>query len=82
MSDSVRPHRRQPTRLLCPQDSPGKNTGVGCHEEEVLRGDMEEWGRWEMGRIKGQGRRKPGEGDGKKEEGRRDGGLTGGKEGR
>ena len=31
MSDSVGPHRRQPTRLLCPQDSPGKNTGVGCH---------------------------------------------------
>ena len=31
MSDSVRPHRRQPTRLLCPRDSPGKNTGVGCH---------------------------------------------------
>ena len=31
MSDSVRPHRRQPTRLLCPLDSPGKNTGVGCH---------------------------------------------------
>ena len=31
MSDSVRPHRRQPTRLLCPCDSPGKNTGVGCH---------------------------------------------------
>ena len=31
MSDSVRPHRRQPTRLLRPQDSPGKNTGVGCH---------------------------------------------------
>ena len=30
MSDSVRPHRRQPTRLLCPWDSPGKNTGVGC----------------------------------------------------
>ena len=29
--DSVRPHRRQPTRLLCPWDSPGKNTGVGCH---------------------------------------------------
>ena len=28
---SVRPHRRQPTRLLCPWDSPGKNTGVGCH---------------------------------------------------
>ena len=31
MSDSVRPHRRQPTRLSCPWDSPGKNTGVGCH---------------------------------------------------
>ena len=31
MSDSVRPHRRQPTRLCCPWDSPGKNTGVGCH---------------------------------------------------
>ena len=31
MSDSVWPHRRQPTRLLCPWDSPGKNTGVGCH---------------------------------------------------
>ena len=25
------PHRRQPTRLHCPWDSPGKNTGVGCH---------------------------------------------------
>ena len=31
MSDSVRPHRRQPTRLPCPWDSPSKNTGVGCH---------------------------------------------------
>ena len=31
MSDSVRPHRRQPPRLPCPWDSPGKNTGVGCH---------------------------------------------------
>ena len=31
MSDSVRPHRWQPTRLPCPWDSPGKNTGVGCH---------------------------------------------------
>src|SRR5574337_811198 len=31
VSDSVRPHRRQSTRLLCPWDSPGKNTGVGCH---------------------------------------------------
>ena len=31
MSDSVRPHRQQPTRLHHPWDSPGKNTGVGCH---------------------------------------------------
>ena len=31
MSNSVRPHRRQPTRLPRPWDSPGKNTGVGCH---------------------------------------------------
>ena len=30
VSDSVQPHRRQPTRLLRPWDSPGKNTGVGC----------------------------------------------------
>jgi len=27
----VRPHRWQPTRLLCPWDFPGKNAGVGCH---------------------------------------------------
>ena len=25
------PHRQKPTRLPCPWDSPGKNTGVGCH---------------------------------------------------
>ena len=31
VSDSVRPQRRQPTRLPHPWDSPGKNTGVGCH---------------------------------------------------
>ena len=31
MSDSVRHHRRQPTRLPRPWDSPGKNSGVGCH---------------------------------------------------
>ena len=30
-TDSVRPHRWQPTRLPCPWDSPGKNTGVDCH---------------------------------------------------
>src|SRR5574340_884486 len=31
MSDSVRPHCLLPNRLLRPWDSPGKNTGVGCH---------------------------------------------------
>ena len=31
MSGSVQPHGLQPTRLLHPRDSPGKNTGVGCH---------------------------------------------------
>ena len=31
LHDSVQPHRRKPTRLPCSWDSPGKNTGVGCH---------------------------------------------------
>ena len=31
MSNSVRPHRWQPTRHPCPWDSPGKNTGMHCH---------------------------------------------------
>ena len=31
MCSSVQPHKRQPTRLPCPWDSPSKNTGVGCH---------------------------------------------------
>ena len=31
LSDSVRPHRWKSTRLPRPWDSPGKNTGVGCH---------------------------------------------------
>ena len=31
MSDSVQPHKWQPTRIPRPWDSPGKNTGVGCH---------------------------------------------------
>ena len=31
LCDSVRPCGRQPTRLSRPWDSPGKNTGVGCH---------------------------------------------------
>ena len=31
VSNSVQPHRRQPIRLPCPWDSPGKNAGMGCH---------------------------------------------------
>ena len=31
MSDFLQPHGLQPTRLLCPWNSPGQNTGVGCH---------------------------------------------------
>ena len=31
MSDSLQPCALQPTRLFCPWDSPGKNTGVDCH---------------------------------------------------
>ena len=31
ISDCMQPHRRQPTRLPHPWDSPGKNTGMGCH---------------------------------------------------
>ena len=31
LSDSLRPHGLLPTRILCPWDSPGKSTGVGCH---------------------------------------------------
>ena len=30
-ADSSGAHGLQPTRLLCPWDSPGKSTGVGCH---------------------------------------------------
>ena len=41
VSDSVRPQRRQPTRLCCPWDSPGKNAGVGCHF--LLQYDLPRW---------------------------------------
>ena len=36
MSNSVRPHRWKPTRLLHPWDFPGKSTGVGCQTEEPV----------------------------------------------
>ena len=36
VSSSLRSHGLWPARLLCPRDSPGKNTGAGCHA--LLRG--------------------------------------------
>ena len=38
MFNSLRPRGLEPSRLLCPWDSPGKNTGVGCHF--FLQGDL------------------------------------------
>ena len=38
MSNSLRPHGMQPAKLLCPWNSPGKNTGVGSHS--VLQGNL------------------------------------------
>ena len=37
LCDPMRPHRWQPTRLLCPWDFPGKNTGVGCHFLQCIK---------------------------------------------
>ena len=42
VSDSVQPPGLKPTRLLCPWDSPGKSTGVGCHA--LLQGIFPIWG--------------------------------------
>ena len=41
MSDSLRPHGLQPTKLLRPWDFPGKNIGVGCHC--LLRHGTTDW---------------------------------------
>ena len=38
VSDSLWPHGLQPARLLCPWNSPGKNTAIGCHS--ILKGDF------------------------------------------
>ena len=46
VSDSVRPHGRQPTRVLCPWDSSGKNTGVSCHF--LLQCMRVESGKWKV----------------------------------
>ena len=42
VSDSVQPYGLQPARLLCPWESPDKNTGVGCHA--LLQGNLPEPG--------------------------------------
>ena len=39
---TLQPYEPQPARLLCPWDSPGKNTGVGCHV--LLQGIFTSWG--------------------------------------
>ena len=36
VSDPLQPRALQPARLLCPWDSPGENTGVGC--QSLLQG--------------------------------------------
>ena len=41
VSDSLRPHGLQPTRLLRPWDFPGRSTGVGCH---CLLQNKKSWG--------------------------------------
>ena len=60
VSDSLRPHGLQPTRLLHPWDFPGKNTGVGCHcllhdsrlayftviTTMEMSGERQEWNNW------------------------------------
>ena len=42
VSDYVRPYGLQPARLLCPSNSPGKSTGVGCYA--LLQGIVLTWG--------------------------------------
>ena len=44
---NLRPHGLQPTRLLCPWDSLGKSTGVGCHF--LLQGIFVIWKSWGKG---------------------------------
>ena len=51
VSDSVRPHRWQPTRLPRPWDSPGKNTGVGCQFPSPMH-ESEKW-KWSHSVVSG-----------------------------
>ena len=44
VSDSLRAHGPWPTRLLCPWDSPSKNTAGGCHFKWIFRTDfLQDW---------------------------------------
>ena len=45
MSDSLGPHGLQPTRLLCPWDSPDKDTGVDCHSLLQGSSQLRDWTR-------------------------------------
>jgi len=42
MSEALRPHGLQPSRLPCPWNFPGKNIGVGCYA--LLQGIFPTWG--------------------------------------
>ena len=43
LSDSLRPYGPWPARLLCPWDSPGKSTGVGCHFFSSKESDLDKY---------------------------------------
>ena len=43
VSDSVRPYGLQPTRLHCPWDSPGKNTGVAVIKKKAFESILMRW---------------------------------------
>ena len=53
LSDSLWPHGLQPTRLLCPWDFPGHNTGVGCHAllQGIFMTQGSNPGRWHCRQI-------------------------------
>ena len=58
MSDSLQPFGLQPTRLLCPWDSPSKDTGVGCqaHPQRIFPNQESNPGflcllHWQMGSL-------------------------------
>ena len=55
MPESLRPHVLQPARLLCPWDSPGKNTGVGCRALLQGSSQLRDW--THISYVSGTGRR-------------------------